>query len=125
MRRSVTLRALAVCALGLALVDESASAQKAAKDKKAEAGPAAIDVKPIVQKVRSGDEAQIREALDEVRIAGTGGAAAAPAIAEALARGLSLSLTQSAIETLGELESDAGTPALAEYASHRNPKVRR
>lgn len=87
--------------------------------------PAPIDVKPLVAKLKTGEEEQIRAALDDARLAGPGAAAAAPAIAEALARGLSLSLTQAAVETLGDLESDAGSVALAQYATHRNAKVRR
>ncbi|HSO36320.1 MAG TPA: HEAT repeat domain-containing protein, partial [Labilithrix sp.] len=75
--------------------------------------------------LKSGDETQLREALDAARLAGPSGAAAAPAIAEALARGLSLPLTQSAIETLGDLESEGGAAALAQYTTHRNAKVRR
>ncbi|MBF5066546.1 HEAT repeat domain-containing protein, partial [Salmonella enterica subsp. enterica serovar Istanbul] len=57
--------------------------------------------------------------------AGPGGAAAAPVVAEILTRGLSLQLTQSAIETLGDLESEAGSAALVQYTTHRNSKVRR
>ena len=93
-----------------------------AKDKK---GDAKVDVAPIVQKLRSGDASQIREALDEARIAGPGGAAAAPAVAEVLGRGLPLPLTESAIETLADLEAEAGTPAIPPYVSHRTTKVRR
>jgi HEAT repeat protein len=114
-------------ATALLFVSIEAAAQKPPPPKKApkkEAAPA-IDVKPAIQKIKSGDEAQIRAGIDDVRIAGPAGAPAAPAIAEALARGLSLPLTISAIEALGDLESDAGSAALAEYAVHRNPKVRR
>ncbi len=84
-----------------------------------------FDVKPIAAKLRSGDETQIKDALDEVRLVGPAGAVAASEVAEALARGLSLPLTQSAVETLGDLESDAGSASLALYATHRNPRVRR
>ena len=116
----------AVC---IALAASSAVAQKPAEknDKKpVAAAPAApVDVKPLVAKLKSGDENQMKEALDEVRVAGPRGAAAAPAVAEVLLRGASLVLTQSAIETLGDLESDTGAPALAQYTTHRNAKVRR
>jgi hypothetical protein len=124
---------LAIGVLALALLSSQAFAQKPAdkpadkKDRKsAGAGaPAAIDVKPIVAKLKSGDEGQIKDALDEARLAGPGGAAAAPVVAEILTRGMSLPLTQSAIETLGDLESETGSAALAQYAVHRNAKVRR
>jgi HEAT repeat protein len=122
---------VSVAGIGIALISSSpAAGQKPADkaDKKkapTAAAPAPIDVKPIVAKLKTGDEARIKEGLDEARLAGPTGAAAAPVVAEILTRGLSLPLTQSAIETLGDLESDAGSAALAQYASHRNAKVRR
>ena len=126
---------VALVALGIALVSAPAAGQKPAdkpadkKDRKAagaSAGaPPPIDVKPIVAKLKSGDEGQIKDALDEARLAGPAGAAAAPTVAELLTRGMSLPLTQSAIETLGDLESETGSAALAQYAVHRNAKVRR
>lgn len=87
--------------------------------------PAPIDVKPLLAKLKSGEEDQIKAALDDARLAGPPAAAAAPVIAEVLAKGLSLSTTQAAVETLGDLESDAASPVLAQYAIHRNLKLRR
>jgi HEAT repeat protein len=109
------------------LVPLHAGAQKPApkKDPKKEAPPPAVDVKPAIAKIRSGEEAQVRAGLDDVRLAGASGAPAAPAIAEALTRGLSFALTQAAIDTLGDIEAEAGTGALVQYATHRNPKIRR
>ena len=124
MRASVSRLLVAGLAGALvALVAHPADAQKPTE--KRPAAPAQVDVKPIVAKLKSGDEGQIREALDAARLAGPSGAAAAPAVAEALARGLSLALSQSAIEKLGDLESDAGASALAQYTTHRNAKLRR
>lgn len=119
--RSLALAGLA--ALGIILGASDAAAQKPADKKPAATAP--LDVKPIVAKLKSGDAAQIKDALDEARMAGPAGAGAAPAVAEALTRGLSLTLAQAAIETLGDLESDTGSAALAQYTSHRNPKIRR
>ena len=141
MRFFVMSRAVAVI-LSVASVAAVASVVSVASDAHAQKPPGAkpdkkggpgaggaptppADVKPILAKLKTGDEAQIKEGLDEARLAGPSGAAAAPAIAEALTRGLSLPLTQSAIETLGDLESDTGSPALARYTTHRNAKVRR
>jgi HEAT repeat protein len=131
MRFSLTFALCLVgLGLGLGLGSFDAAAQKPAardaKDKKpAVAAAAPVDVKPIVAKLKTGDEAQIKDALDEARLAGPGGAAAAPVVAEILTHGLSLPLTQAAIETLGDLESDTGSTALAQYTAHRNAKVRR
>ncbi|HSO40140.1 MAG TPA: HEAT repeat domain-containing protein, partial [Labilithrix sp.] len=120
-----SLSRLSVAGLAGVLVLFGGAPAGAQKNVEKKPAAAAIDVKPIVAKLKSGDEAQVREALDAARLAGPSGAAAAPAIAEALARGLSLPLTQSAIETLGDLESEGGAAALAQYTTHRNAKVRR
>ena len=103
------------------LAERDAAAQKPKVEPKA----APIDVKPAIPKIKSGDATQIKAGLDDVRLAGQQGAPAAPAIAEVLAKGLSLDLTISAIETLGDTESEQGSAAIAAYTTHRNVKVRR
>ncbi len=125
MRSSIWSKRIGI-ALVLGTISVPAFAQAPA-DKKAPAKPDAkkVDVGPAITKLKSGDEGQIRAGLDEVRVAGTGGAAAAPAVAEALGKGLSFPLTESAIETLGELESEQGSAVLAQYTVHRNVKLRR
>ncbi len=110
--------------VGALSTPSSAHAEPAPKAAKPASAPA-VDVKPALEKLKSGNEAKIQEALDDVRLAGPQGAAAAPAIADALARGLPLGLTQAAIETLGDVESEAGSTVLAQYAVHRDVKVRR
>jgi hypothetical protein len=99
--------------------------KKPASTPTAAAGKKAVDVAPAIKKIESGDENQIREGLDEVRIAGPGGAAAGPAIANVLAKGATLPLTMSAIETLADIEAESGSVVLADYVTHRNLKVRR
>jgi HEAT repeat protein len=79
----------------------------------------------VVKRLESGDTAQIKAALDDVRMVGKGGAPAAPAIAKLLQKGLDASLTQAAIETLGDTEAEAGSEALAWYARHRTVALRR
>ena len=86
---------------------------------------AKADIGPSVQKLKSGEEGQVRAALDELRIAGPGAASAAPAVAEALARGLNEPLTRQAIDTLADLESEGGSAILAQYATHRTVAIRR
>jgi HEAT repeat protein len=103
----------------------SAHAQQQQPPKPAGKPPAKIDVAPAVQKLKSGDEGQIRAALDDLRLGATAAAAAAPAVAEVLTKGLSEPLTQQAIDTLGDLESPEGSPALALYATHRTVAIRR
>lgn len=117
---------LASPTLALAL-EANAAAQEATEAKSLKPAPAVtrVDVRPIVAKLKTAEAQRIQEALDEARLAGPAAAAAAPSIAEAVALGLSLPLTQFAVETLGELESDAGTAVLTQYAVHRNTKVRR
>jgi len=119
----VTPRVALGIVFALATVAGDAGAQPA--EKKDAKPPGKVDVGPAIQKLKSGDEGQIRAGLDEVRLAGPAGASAAPAVAEALGKGLTLPLTQSAIETLGDLEAEAGSAALSHYTVHRNVKVRR
>jgi hypothetical protein len=91
----------------------------------AEIGPLFTLTPELVQKLKSGDEAQARAALDDVKLAGKAAAAAVPAVSDLLANGASANLTEAALDTLGEIESPAGSAAIAPYATHRNLKVRR
>jgi len=135
MRRSSKLHLASVFALILATPAGDALAQQPAGTAAAPAAkpgaavpakPAArIDVGPIVQKLKSGDEGQVRAGLDELRIASTGGAAAAPAVVEVLSKGLNEPLAHQAIDTLGDLESPDGSAILSQYASHRTIGLRR
>jgi HEAT repeat protein len=126
--RTVSFCLAGLLGLGITLASVESDAQRPADKKDAKPAAAAAapaDVKPILAKLKANDEAQIKEGLDDARLAGPRASAAAPVVAEVLQRGLSLPLTQSAIETLGDLESDTGSPALALYTHHRNAKVRR
>jgi HEAT repeat protein len=110
-------------AASVVLLAGLASAQKPAP--KPPPKPAKIDVGPPVQKLKSGSEEQIRSALDELRLAGAGAAAAAPAIGEVLEAGLSEPLSLQAIDTLADLESPEGSRSLSVYANHRILALRR
>ena len=77
-----------------------------------------------LEKLRSADEATVRAALDDVRTTGTGAQAAAPVIAELLNHGLTSDLTIAAIDTLGDVQAESSSPAIAWYAAHRNVRVR-
>ncbi len=67
----------------------------------------------------------MKSALDDVRVSGRAGSAAVPAIVDLLKQGLPPSLTQAAIETLGETTSEGGAEVLAWYAHQRNLGLRR
>ena len=77
------------------------------------------------KRLKSGDQTQIKSALDDVRMSAKAGAPAVPAIVDLLKQGLPTPLTQAAIETLGDTESDQGSEVLAWYAHHRNTSIRR
>jgi HEAT repeat protein len=125
--RAGPLTPAAVClAAAAVLVTYSAGVRRA------EAKPPAADVPKAIplpadaiKRLRSGDPAQVKGALDEVRTSARAGAPAAPVIAELLEQGLTPSLTQAAIDTLGDTESEAGSRALGWYAQHRNVELRR
>jgi HEAT repeat protein len=79
----------------------------------------------VVERLKSGDPASVQSALDDVRTAGKAGAVAVPVIVGLLEQGLSMALTQAAVETLGDTESAAASDVLATYARHRAVPIRR
>jgi HEAT repeat protein len=102
--------------LALALVAPSSNAQQPAPPKVS--ANAAADLK-------SGDPTKIKSALDEIRLAGKGpGTTFAPAIVELLQKGVTVPLAEAAIDTLGDVEADTASAAIAEYMQHRSPRVR-
>jgi HEAT repeat protein len=75
--------------------------------------------------LKSGDTTKIKAALDEIRMAGKGGGTSfAPQIVELLGKGVTVQLAEAAIDTLGDLEVESSSPAIAEYMQHRSPRVR-
>ena len=78
-----------------------------------------------IKRLKSSDPAQVQSALDDVRVSGKAGAAAVPAIVDRLRTGLTPALTQAAIETLGDTETESATDILAWYSHHRNVEIRR
>ena len=78
-----------------------------------------------VKRLKSGDPAQIKSALDDVRMSAKAGAPAVPAIADLLTSGLSPDLTQAAIDAVGDTEAESGSEAVAFYTRDRSPTVRR
>lgn len=91
----------------------------------AEVGPLFTLTPEISQKLKSGDEAQIRAALDDIRLSGKAAASAVPLVADVLEAGATIGLAEAALETLASIESAAGSPAVAPYATHRNVRLRR
>lgn len=88
------------------------------------APPAATVSKTAAADLRSLDPAKVQAALDDVRIAGKGAASLAPVVAEILAKGLTEPLTIAAIDTLGDLEVESTSAAIAVYLEHRSVKIR-
>jgi HEAT repeat protein len=78
-----------------------------------------------IKRLKSGDAAQIKSALDDVRVSGRSGSPAVPTIVDLLKQGLPPSLAQSAVETLGETSSEAASEVLGWYAHQRNVALRR
>src|SRR4051794_16193962 len=98
----------ALCGVGTFLVILSANVMSVGAEPPKAAKkpvPAAVDTTALAQQLKSGEEAQIHSALDELRLGGPKAATAAPAVVEVLTRGLNEPLTKQAIETLGDLES--------------------
>lgn len=121
MRVSRLFAGLFLATMFVAAAGQAAPPKPAALPK----APAKVDVAPMVAKIKSGDEGQIRAGLDDMRIAGPSAAAGAIEVSNLLGRGINEVLTQQAIDTLGDLESPDGSPVLALYATHRNVGLRR
>ena len=108
-------------AMTLAIPASAAPPKPAAKP----AAAPKVDVSGAITKVKSGDEGQIQQGLDDLHTAGPAGAAAASEVSNLLGRGTSDLLTVKAIDTLADLESPDGSPVLANYTTHRNVSLRR
>jgi len=78
-----------------------------------------------IKRLKGGDPAQVKAALDDVRMAARDGAPAVPTIVEVLRAGMSPALTQAAIETLADTENEGASDVLAAYTRHRNVVLRR
>ena len=92
----------------------------------AQSKPPQVQVsKTAAADLKSSDANKIRAALDEVRLAGkTAGAPFVAPIVALLQRGMSAPLTEAAIDTLGDLEAQPASQAIAEYMQHRTARVR-
>jgi len=123
--RSIPCAIALLGAIALALPAAAANPKPTADATAADAPKAVPLPADAIKRLKSGDPGQIKSALDDVRMSGKAGAPAVPAIAELLEKGLPPPLTVSAIETLGDTESEAGSEALSWYARHRTPSIRR
>ncbi len=126
--RASPLAAALVAAVALILPFEAHAQKPKPKTPAAAegAGPAAVPLAPdTLKRLKSGDLAQIQSALDDVRMSARGGGAAVPAVVDLLKGGLPTSLTQAAIETLGDTANEAASEVLSWYSHHRNLALRR
>lgn len=114
-------------ALALSAVSGAAGAAKKAplpKGEKSGAAPKSkLDLAALQRALESGDEAKAAEALET--IAKSGDPAGAAPVEQLLGRGASVTLLSRAIETLGILAQPSSGAALAPYAQHRTPELRR
>lgn len=116
------------CGLPLALALLTVGATAYGKPPRAPVAdaPVVVPLPPdAIKRLKSGDPAQIKSALDDVRMSAKAGAPAVPVIAEALERGLSPALTQAALDAIGDTESEAGSEAVSWYTRDRNAAIRR
>jgi HEAT repeat protein len=122
------IRPSRACGLPLALALITVGAVAEGKPPKAPAADAPVAVSlpaDAVKRLKSGDPAQIKSALDDVRMSAKAGAPAVPTIAELLQHGLPPELTQAALDAIGDTESEAGSAAVAWYTRDRNAAIRR
>jgi HEAT repeat protein len=89
-------------------------------------GPAVVPLTAAsLAKLKSQDPTEIKAGLDDARLSGKAATAAAPLIVDLLQKGLPYPLAEAALDTLGDIESEATSPTLAWYARHRSVEVRR
>lgn len=100
-------------------------ADKGEKGEKADKGKAKVDTAKLKAELASGDSERIGAALEELKKAGDGAAAAAPALEAVLKKGLSAELTVKALEAAGALKQTSSSAAVAPYVKHRSGDVRR
>jgi hypothetical protein len=113
---------LSVASVALASVSAVGYALPQKAPSKAAANPLPHDT---VKRLKSGDPAQVKAALDDVRMSARDGAVAVPAVVDLLKEGLPQPLTLAAIETLGDTESDGASEVLSWYTRHRDVALRR
>jgi HEAT repeat protein len=110
-------------ALASALSTTAVAAAPKAEKPGAAAAKSKLDLPSLQKALESGDEARAQSALDT--IATSADPAGAAPVEALLARGASASLLARAIETLGILAQPTSGAALAPYAQHRTPELRR
>jgi HEAT repeat protein len=94
-----------------------------AKGKPANAPKSKLDLAGLQKSLESGDESQVLAALDTIQKSSD--PAGAPLTEALLGRGASVKALGRAIETLGILAQPSSGAALAPYAQHRLPELRR
>jgi hypothetical protein len=133
------MRVVLAAAVSAFLVALAASGGAQARPGPKPAAPASPTLSAgVAQRLSSGDEAQIKSALDEARLSGKGAVKLVPGIVKDLSAGLPYGLAQAAIETLGDVAQDAGdapgarraefdaaSEAIAVYLRHRSVTLRR
>jgi HEAT repeat protein len=116
---------LASFALILAFAGAASAGPKRVTKVTAEAKP--LDKKTIakLEEALGGNDASVIAALGDVQRAGAAAAAIAPEIEAILRRGSSAAIVEHAIQALGAVGSTSSAAAIAPYARHRVPALRR
>jgi HEAT repeat protein len=109
---------------GLAAAAPPKVGGKPAKASAAAPGKPKLDVPAVQKQLESGDEAQALAALETIQRSGDEPAGAS-LVEVLLSRGASVTVLSRAIETLGILAQPSSGAALAPYAQHRTPELRR
>jgi HEAT repeat protein len=121
--RWIRCGAIAALATSLVGIGDADALPKKAKAK-VEAPPP-FDATGAAALIQSGDPAKIEQGLNLARLAGKPAAPVAPLIEKLLARGTTAALTKAAIDTLGDIGQGSSSTAIAPYARHRDPEIRR
>jgi HEAT repeat protein len=118
-----TALALAAASSSAALAAPPKAGGKPGAAKPAEPAKPKLDVPTIQKQLESGDEAQVLAALEAIQKSGD--PVGASLVEVLLARGANVTVLGRGIETLGILAQPSSGAALAPYAQHRKPEIRR
>jgi HEAT repeat protein len=115
-----------VALLGIGLLSSARGLAEGPSPRPFAATPAPISLsRGALAKLKSADAGEIEAGLDEARLAAKAALPAVPIIVDLLEKGLPLSLTQRAVDTLGDIESEQASSALSFYTRHRDLAIRR
>ncbi len=125
MRTRTIFRWLVLVVFALFTFSTTGEALAQRKEARKEPTLSRKEVADLLSKLASNEETELNIGLEQVRGTKGAGKAVETKIVERLEQGLPPRLAEAAIDVLAEMDSSASAQAVANYAAHRDPVVRR